>query len=192
MATRYWVGGTGTWDSTDTTHWSATSGGTGGASAPVAADNVNFDSNSGTGTVTLTATGTCASATHNSANIEVALSGNATIAGSYTLTLGTLSLQNNTFTCRNFGSNNSNTRTLAFGSSGQLNLTGNSLTLLTATSTLTVTGTSKINCTYSGSTGTRTITAGTGISEANALNINITAGTDIVTLGTGNSTYRSE
>src|SRR5574343_301221 len=180
MATRYWVGGTGTWDSTDTTHWSATSGGTGGASAPVAADNVNFDSNSGTGTVTLTATGTCASATHNSANIEVALSGNATIAGSYTLTLGTLSLQNNTFTCRNFGSNS------------QLNLTGNSLTLLTATSTLTVTGTSKINCTYSGSTGTRTITAGTGISEANALNINITAGTDIVTLGTGNSTYRSE
>ena len=30
MANRYWVGGAGTWDTTTTTHWSASSGGTGG------------------------------------------------------------------------------------------------------------------------------------------------------------------
>ena len=43
MATRYWVGGTGTWDSTSTTNWSTTSGGAGGASAPTYADDVIFD-----------------------------------------------------------------------------------------------------------------------------------------------------
>jgi hypothetical protein len=46
MADRYWVLGTGTWDATSTTNWSATSGGTGGASVPTASDNVFFDANS--------------------------------------------------------------------------------------------------------------------------------------------------
>ena len=46
MANRYWVLGTGTWDSTSTTNWSASSGGAGGASVPTAADNVFFDANS--------------------------------------------------------------------------------------------------------------------------------------------------
>jgi hypothetical protein len=46
MADRYWVGGTGTWDSTSTTNWSTSSGGAGGASVPTASDNVFFDANS--------------------------------------------------------------------------------------------------------------------------------------------------
>lgn len=46
MADRYWVLGTGTWDATSTTNWSATSGGLGGASVPTASDNVFFDANS--------------------------------------------------------------------------------------------------------------------------------------------------
>lgn len=49
MASRYWVGGAGTWDGTSTTHWSATSGGAGGASVPTSADDVFFDANSGSG-----------------------------------------------------------------------------------------------------------------------------------------------
>lgn len=53
MANRYWVGGSGTWDTTSTANWSATTGGTGGASAPGIADVAIFDANSGTGTVTL-------------------------------------------------------------------------------------------------------------------------------------------
>jgi hypothetical protein len=53
MANRYWVGGTGTWNLVNTANWSATSGGAGGASVPVAADAVFFDFNSGGGTVTL-------------------------------------------------------------------------------------------------------------------------------------------
>lgn len=52
MANRYWVGGTGTWNSSNTTNWSATSGGAGGASVPTSVDDVFFDGNSGTGIVT--------------------------------------------------------------------------------------------------------------------------------------------
>lgn len=57
MANRYWTGavggGTGTWDTTSTTNWSATSGGAGGASAPTSADSVFFDAGSGSGVCTL-------------------------------------------------------------------------------------------------------------------------------------------
>lgn len=53
MANRYWVGGAGDWDNVTTTHWSATSGGAGGASVPTTTDDVFFDANSGSNTVTL-------------------------------------------------------------------------------------------------------------------------------------------
>lgn len=43
MANRYWVGGTGTWDGSDTSHWSASSGGASGASVPDATMDVIFD-----------------------------------------------------------------------------------------------------------------------------------------------------
>jgi len=56
MADRYWILGTGTWDSTSTTNWSASSGGAGGASVPTAADNVFFDANSNVGTGAFTVT----------------------------------------------------------------------------------------------------------------------------------------
>lgn len=57
MANRFWTGavngGTGTWDTSDTTNWSATSGGVGGASVPTTGDTAFFDANSGAGTCTL-------------------------------------------------------------------------------------------------------------------------------------------
>lgn len=43
MANRYWVGGTGQWNTTNKTNWSTTAGGAGGASIPTSADNVFFD-----------------------------------------------------------------------------------------------------------------------------------------------------
>src|SRR6185437_4318435 len=55
-ASRFWVGGTGTWDNATTTHWSASTGGAGGASVPAATDTVTFDGSSGGGTVTVNAT----------------------------------------------------------------------------------------------------------------------------------------
>ena len=56
MADRYWVGGTGTWSSTNTANWSASSGGATGASVPTASDNVFFDVNSNVGTGAFTCT----------------------------------------------------------------------------------------------------------------------------------------
>jgi len=53
MAARYWVGGSGTWDTTNTANWSATSGGAGGASVPTSADNAIINSASGGGTITI-------------------------------------------------------------------------------------------------------------------------------------------
>ena len=93
MADRYWVGGTGNWDTT-TTHWSATSGGAGGASVPTAADNVIFNSASGTNfTVTVaTSSRTCLDFT--------AVSGvSMTFAGTSSLSIsGSLSLPASGFT----------------------------------------------------------------------------------------------
>lgn len=54
MADRYWRGGTGTWNNSNTTNWSTTSGGAGGASVPTSADDVFFDANSGSGNVNVT------------------------------------------------------------------------------------------------------------------------------------------
>lgn len=75
MANRYWVGGTGTWSSTSTTKWSATSGGSGGASVPTSSDNVYIDANSGTGTITITIpvsdTVNCFSLTVTRANVVI-------------------------------------------------------------------------------------------------------------------------
>ena len=56
MADRYWVGGTGNWNTSSTTNWSASSGGASGASVPTSADNVFFDANSNTGTNAFTVT----------------------------------------------------------------------------------------------------------------------------------------
>lgn len=55
MANRYWVGGEGIWSATNTTNWSETSGGAGGASVPTAADDVFLDANSGTAPYTVSA-----------------------------------------------------------------------------------------------------------------------------------------
>ncbi len=84
MADRYWVGGTGTWDSSTTTNWSATSGGGGGASAPTSADNVFFNSasNATAYTVTMGTGATCADMT-----MAGPATGNVTWAGSTGLTI---------------------------------------------------------------------------------------------------------
>ena len=114
-----------------------------------------------------------------------------TTGGLFTLTAGTLNLGSYTHNFNLFNSSNSNTRTLNFGTS-TLNITGNSaIVWSTATVTnLTVSGTSPtVNFTYSGSTGTRTISTG-ALSEANSINVNINNGSDALALTTGYS-YKS-
>jgi hypothetical protein len=125
--------------------------------------------------------------TINSATGTLQLAENTTCSAAVTLTSGTLDLSsgNRTLTCLTFSSNNSNTRVIAFGT-GEINVTGNAATVwnMTISTGFTYTGTPKINFTYSGSVGTRTISSGSasGITESNALNYNVTAGTDIFLL----------
>ena len=80
--------------------------------------------------------------------------------GAITLTNGTLDLNGYTATGTGFSSSNSNVRTLAFGSTGKLALTGNSGTTFagSASTNQSVTGTNPlVQFTYSGGTGTRNI-----------------------------------
>jgi len=51
MANRYWVGGSGSWF--DTSHWSSTSGGAGGASIPTSSDDVFVNASSGSGIIAI-------------------------------------------------------------------------------------------------------------------------------------------
>jgi hypothetical protein len=183
MANRYWVGGTGTWDTTSTANWSATSGGAAGASVPTTADTVYFDSLSGTGTCTTATGATCSVLSLFTPTLTLKLGANLTIVGGFIHAQGAIDLNNNVFTVLTVTSQNTNTRSIAFGSSGKIVVTGNNATVWTnATSTgFTYTGTSLIEFNYSGSTGTRTINtnAGTG-DETNSLSMSITAGTDII------------
>lgn len=60
MASRYWIGGTATWDATAGLKWSTSSGGLPGAAVPTNADTVFFDASSGVSTVTLSSSSTAA------------------------------------------------------------------------------------------------------------------------------------
>lgn len=93
-ASRFWVGGTGSWDASTTTNWSTGTGGAGGASAPTSVDDATFDSasNATAYTVTTNAGAVCANLT-----MGAPASGKVTWAGSGTLSLwGNLNLSGGT------------------------------------------------------------------------------------------------
>lgn len=185
MATYYWVGGTGTWSGTGNTQFAITSGGVATLLNPTSADTVNFDANSGTAaTVTVTATAVALNTTINKADINLSFSGSATLTGtggSVTFTAGTITLNSYTLSCYFFNTNNSNTRTIAFGT-GNITVTGNGTTVWSAATLtgLTITGTPTVNLTYAGATGSRTINHGstTGGSASTAISAIVSAGTD--------------
>ena len=85
MAARFWVGGAGTWDATSTVHWSATSGGAAGASAPTSADTATFDtlSNATAYAVTIGTNAVC---------LDVSIAGPA--VGNVTITSGATAVIN--------------------------------------------------------------------------------------------------
>jgi hypothetical protein len=185
MATRYWVGGSGTWNNASTANWSATSGGAAGASAPIAGDSVRFDANSGTtATVTVAASAVCADVIMNKSDMTLQWTGNSIFSSTFTLTTGTVDFNSQSPTFLAFASDNANTRTIK--GPGTVKLTSNNqtcLSLSTATN-LTIAGTPTFDCTYSGSVGTRipvgAPTIATGATEALAYNIKVSAGTDTV------------
>ena len=122
-----------------------------------------------------------------SSPVGVQFAANITTDRAATLNIGTLDLNDYDLTCLTFVSNNTNTRSIDFGTSSEINVTGSDATVVNVdnATNFSYTGTSKINLTYSGSTGTRGIAGGnpaTGGTEANAFNYYITAGSDIFNL----------
>lgn len=97
MADRYWRGGTGTWNTTSTTNWSATSGGAGGASVPTAADNVIFNQAT-TYTVTMTGAIRCLSFTVSAGVVTFATGTTPTLAISGSMSLVAATVWNSTGT----------------------------------------------------------------------------------------------
>ena len=110
----------------------------------------------------------------------------------FTLNAGTIDLTNGganngtTLTCGIFSSSNSNTRGITFGTTGNITITGSGATVfnISTIANVTISGTPVVNFTYSGSTGTRTITSG-GVPEAQAISMNISAGSDVIAFATG-------
>lgn len=197
MATRYWVGGAGTWDATSTANWSATSGGASGASAPVSGDTVIFDTASSAATYVVTVaanavTTTCTVANPASGTVTLQLSGSPTFNGQLAFTSGVIDLANNTLTIRDISSSNSNTRSIAFGT-GRIIVTGNNRTVwnVNTATNFSYTGSGLVEANYSGSTGTRTFSHGStaaGGTETNAISVLVSAGSDIIA-NDNNTTY---
>lgn len=151
MAARFWVGGTGNWS--DTTHWSTTTGGAGGAAVPTSADDVTVDSNSGTGTYTIT--GDVAINVNNltfnpsSSTRTLSLNAGLTCASTFSFLSGAWITNGQSAALGTFSATGSNIRTLTLGASlitisglsnTAWNTTGGNITINPGTSTITFTG----------------------------------------------------
>ncbi|MCP1832846.1 hypothetical protein [Bradyrhizobium sp. USDA 4545] len=166
-ASRFWVGGTGTWDSSTTTHWAASSGTTGGQSVPGSSDTVTLDGSSGGGTVTLNFGGT--------------ITIQSLTMGAFTGTFDN-SVNNNPITMSLVGGtafnlSGSATRTITLGSatytmSGSTTFSASNIANMTfsgASSTIVMSGSGK---TFNGATltfGTVTFGAATGTATTNII-----------------------
>ncbi|MFY9308102.1 MAG: hypothetical protein WAQ28_03525 [Bacteroidia bacterium] len=87
-ASRYWVGGAGTWDGSNTTNWAGTSGGGSGSSVPTSADDVTFDNLSNATGYICTVSGT-----RQCNNISM----NAPASGTFTITPNVVQIFGNMF-----------------------------------------------------------------------------------------------
>lgn len=115
MATRYWVGGTGTWDASATTHWSASSGGSSGASVPTSLDDVVFNGSSGAGTCTVGARVPCKTLVCTGYTGTLDASANEiTPYGSVTLVSGMTLAANSTFLMQASGTFTSGGKTVGY------------------------------------------------------------------------------
>lgn len=132
-ASRFWVGGTGNWDNSNTTNWSASTGGAGGASIPGSGDTVTFDASSCASACTVTVCGASSANCPNGA-------GSVNIIG---LTAGactngcTLDFATNapamTIGSSGFSGSGTGTRTFNFGASVWTSSSGNAWNIATTT-----------------------------------------------------------
>lgn len=196
MAARFWVGGTGTWDASDTTHWAASTGGAGGQSVPGSSDTATLDGSSGGGTVTVS---------------HASFSVTSVTMGAFTGTLD-FAANNNNVALGTFSGTGTGARVLNMGS-GTWTFSGTgvvldfttmtNLTLSAASVVLTFTATSavarSITCGLAASFGTVNISANTsggdfgfgGPSAATltVATLNVTAPNRLVFTGSGSRVY---
>jgi hypothetical protein len=181
MANRFWVGGTGTWDNASSAFWSTTSGGASGASVPTLSDTAIFDSNSGSGTVTTSNQSVSTAITVESTTLLLALGTNLTTTNTFTLTRGTISLSTYKLTCAIFASNNTNTRSIDFGT-GNIELTASAVNIwqVNNATNFSFTGDPKVYAVANAISGNRNFNHGTssGSTELNSPSIYVTAGSD--------------
>lgn len=183
MVDKYWVGGAGTWDASDTTHWSLISGGVSGAPVPSASDNVFFDQ-VGTYTVTVTGPLTCLDFTVSAGLVTFTPSSGTqiiTISGSLLLASGTIGTWTTSFTPT---FNATTSKTISTNSKGigsvTLNGVGGTWTLGSA---LPIGGTLQlINGTFSTSASNYALTCGqVSSSNSNTRTLNLNASTFTIT-----------
>ena len=183
MADRYWVGGTGTWDATSTTHWSNTSGGAPGFSVPTAADSVVFDSSSGGGGFVVTvSTATTVYRINQQAFVNITLNANLIVSTVYFKTAGTLTLNTYSFTANSISDTNTATRAIAFGT-GTIYVTGTGSVLSMVGTNFTYTGTPSIVLTGTGPVAFSM----SSFFASNALNISTATATSLSGTGSVNN-----
>lgn len=171
-ASRFWVGGTGTWDSSTTTHWAASTGGAGSQSVPGSADSVTFDGSSGGGTVTL--------------NFGGAITIQSITMGAFTGTWDN-SVNNNDMALSavgGFQGTGTGTRTINLGTATYTLSASNAQWFFSTTLNLTYTG-SAANIVFTGSSGARLFTGG-GLSHGN-VTFGASSGAGIVQVGSSNT-----
>lgn len=174
MASRFWVGGTGTWDASDTTHWAATSGTAGGQTVPGSGDTVTFDGSSGGGTVTV-----------NHASLSVT----SITAGAFTGTLD-FNTNNNNVTAQTVDFGGSGTRTINMGS-GTWTLTGTGGNVWSCNTTTGLTPTfQNAAIVFSGNSTSRNFLAGGPTNGYGSLTINNNSSKGYVNF-TGTTTFAS-
>lgn len=108
---------------------------------------------------------------------------------SFTLNNGALDLNNRILDTRVFDSRFATVRSIAFGTSGKIQVSGNNNAVLRLDNMtdFSYTGNSAIEFTYAGSTGTRLVYVGNNAdsTEAQAMNLRVTAGFDYFTFAWG-------
>ena len=160
-----------------------------GGTLPTTSTALTFSGTSGTSVLTTNGRTLNFPITFNGQGSTFQLAGSLTLTAGVvtnviTLTAGILDLNNNTITAYALVSNNTNIRSILFGSTGQFILTGNSVTVVdfTNATNFTYTGTAKITSNYTGATGTRTFNFGgtAGAFPDNVFNVSITGSTGLI------------
>ena len=149
----------------------------------------NFSSTSGTQVIT-TSGKSLGIITQNGPGSTVQLSSTTSLLGVYTLTIGTLDLNNSTLTCGSFSSANTNVRSIAFGT-GNITTTGSGTAWNTETVTnFTYTGIPTVNISNNSATATSIRSSLATGGESNSFDFNITTGTYTLTI-TSNTKVRN-